>query len=136
MHDFAPDDHSHWGKRKAGAFLDGLSSPAIDLVRLSRHTLGDQDLEIELLGMFELQAGKIIGDLTRIACEDLTTSAHLAHKLKGSALAVGATRVAEAAARLETLLADSAGRPALVGALSSLAGAVSEAREAIAKLVG
>jgi HPt (histidine-containing phosphotransfer) domain-containing protein len=136
MHDFAPIDHSQWGKRKAGAFSDDLSPPAIDLVRLARHSLGDQDLEIELLGMFERQAAKLIGELTLIGLEDATAAAHLAHKLKGSALAVGATRVAEAAARFDTLLMESPARSMLAAALAGLAAAVSEAREAIVKLIG
>jgi HPt (histidine-containing phosphotransfer) domain-containing protein len=111
------------------------ATPAIDLVRLARHCLGDQDLEQELLEMFDRQAARIVAQLTAAALGDPKASADLAHKLKGSALAVGADRVAQAAGRLEALCGDSPGRSALAAALASLAATVSEAREAIVKLI-
>ncbi len=107
--------------------------PAIDLVRLARQCLGDQDLERELLDMFERQSARVIGRLASAASEDFKLRADLAHTLKGSALAVGAQRVADAAARVEILCDERAGEATLAAALARLAGAVSEAREAIAK---
>jgi HPt (histidine-containing phosphotransfer) domain-containing protein len=109
-------------------------SPAIDLVRLARQCLGDQELERELLALFERQAARAIGRMTSAANDDFKLRADLAHTLKGSALAVGAQRVAEAAARVETLCEEQAGAATLAAAVASLAGAVSEAREAIVKL--
>jgi HPt (histidine-containing phosphotransfer) domain-containing protein len=111
-------------------------APAIDLVLLARHSLGDQDLERELLALFEAQAARIIGPLAAARSDDFKRRADLAHTLRGSALAVGANRVGAAAARLEALCGDCAGQATAAAALASLAGAVSEAREAIARLLG
>jgi HPt (histidine-containing phosphotransfer) domain-containing protein len=68
----------------------------IDLQHLRRMTLGDSVLEREVLGMFLAQTARLIDDLT-IAVEPSA----LAHRLKGSARAIGAFRVAEGAAALE-----------------------------------
>jgi HPt (histidine-containing phosphotransfer) domain-containing protein len=134
MDDMAPSDYDIWQNRDAGRAGETPSTPPIDLVRLARHSLGDQDLELELLDMFARQAARIIAQLTQSANEDAKIGADLAHKLKGSALAVGADRVAQAAGRFETLCEDSPGQIALAAALASLAAAVSEAREAIVRL--
>jgi HPt (histidine-containing phosphotransfer) domain-containing protein len=132
MDDIAPSIYDPWGNKSSTMPVE--TTPAIDLVRLARHSLGDQDLEQELLEMFERQAARIVVQLTETAPGDFKATADLAHKLKGSALAVGADRVAQAAGRLEALCGDSPGRSALAAALASLAATVSEAREAIIKL--
>jgi HPt (histidine-containing phosphotransfer) domain-containing protein len=80
------------------AFAPG--EPAIDLVHLARQTDGDAALETELLALFDRQSASFaqkLGDseLPRRARGDL------AHKLRGSALAIGAPRVALAAEALE-----------------------------------
>lgn len=81
-------------------------SPVIDLVHLARQSLGDRGLECELLALFERQAGQIIDRLTKRGSEDARKMrTDLAHTLKGSALAVGANRVAEAAADFEAATA-------------------------------
>lgn len=74
------------------------SSP-IDLVHLARQTMGDRALERELLALFERQAVQIADKLRR--AEAGATTADLAHKLKGSARAVGAGAVAAAAENYE-----------------------------------
>jgi HPt (histidine-containing phosphotransfer) domain-containing protein len=74
------------------------SSP-IDLVHLARQTMGDRALEKELLALFERQAGQIADKLQR--AESGAATADLAHKLKGSARAVGAGAVAAAAEHYE-----------------------------------
>jgi HPt (histidine-containing phosphotransfer) domain-containing protein len=132
MNDLAPRNFEIWENDYSAA--DVVLAPAIDLVHLARQCLGDQELERELLVLFERQAARIVGELAAARGDDFRHRADLAHTLKGSALAVGAGRVVEAAARLETLCADRAGQATLAAALASLAGAVSEAREAIAKL--
>ena len=135
MNDFAA--RSFAASEDAPEFAPDLpadSTPAIDLVRLARQCLGDQDLERELLVLFERQAARAIGRLAGAPSGDFKLRADLAHTLKGSALAVGAQRVAEAAARVETLCSEQAGDATLAAALASLAAAVSEAREAIARL--
>ena len=68
----------------------------IDLQHLRGMTLGDQALEREVLGIFLAQTARPIGDLL-ISAEPTA----LAHRLKGSARAIGAFRIAERAAALE-----------------------------------
>jgi HPt (histidine-containing phosphotransfer) domain-containing protein len=135
MDDIAPDDCDIWRNKGAASSEDAQPTPPIDLVLLARQSLGDQNLELELLEMFQRQAARIIAQLTQAASEDYKGRADLAHRLKGSALAVGARRVAQAAGRFEALCGEAPGRVALAAALASLAATVSEAREAIVKLI-
>jgi len=96
----------------------------IDFEHLKRMTLGDAGLEQEVLAMFSAQSAKLLDTLATLPAE----TGALAHTLKGSARAIGAFAVAEAAARLETALAH--GRdPA--EALAELGDAVALARTAI-----
>jgi HPt (histidine-containing phosphotransfer) domain-containing protein len=74
----------------------------LDTDHLQRMTLGDAELEREVLAMFSAQASGLIGSLA-----DLPPEAQaLAHTLKGSARAIGAFRVADAAEHLEDTLRD------------------------------
>jgi HPt (histidine-containing phosphotransfer) domain-containing protein len=73
----------------------------IDFEHLKRMTLDDAGLEHEVLAMFAAQSAKLIGMLANLQ-KDAPT---LAHTLKGSARAIGAFGVADAAARLEAVLA-------------------------------
>jgi len=73
----------------------------IDLDHLREVTLSDPELAREVLGMFESQAGRLMEKLAAIP-ED---AGPLAHTLKGSARAIGAHRVAAAAAALEAAIA-------------------------------
>ena len=127
MNNLAPTLSKTWNNSR--------TRPAIDLVQLARQCLGDQELERELLAMFDRQAARLIGQMAAARNDDFRLRADLAHTLKGSALAVGAARVAEAAGRVEALCAEQAQETILAAALASLAGAVSEAREAVARLV-
>src|SRR3979411_111854 len=83
----------------------------IDFEHLKRMTLDDAGLEHEVLAMFAAQSAKLIATLAGLpkdsgknagkdAGKDAPT---LAHTLKGSARAIGAFGVADAAARLETV---------------------------------
>ena len=85
---------------KAGG--DGASACPIDLVHLARQTMGDNALEAELLALFDRQAAQIAEQL-RLADSDAATifGPDLAHKLKGSARAIGAQEVASAAENYE-----------------------------------
>lgn len=78
--------------------LEQASQPAIDLVHLSRQTLGDTALEIELLSLFDRQAQLLA---TRLGApfrpEESRWRGDLAHTLKGSACAIGAFGVSVAA---------------------------------------
>lgn len=113
-------------------FDAGLArGPAIDLVHLARQTMGDEALQLELLGLFDKQAGLAIARLgEECGAGPAQWRADLAHTLKGSARAVGARRVAAGAEAYEIAVRD--GRPDL----EELAVAVAEARRVIAELLG
>jgi HPt (histidine-containing phosphotransfer) domain-containing protein len=96
----------------------------IDIAHLRRMTLGDAALEREVLTMFAAQAARL---LTELAALPPGASA-LAHTLKGSARAVGAFAVGDAAAHVESLIR-SGGNPA--AAMSELDDAVTDAKAAI-----
>src|SRR3954462_6506887 len=74
----------------------------IDIEHLRRMTLGDAGLEHEVLAMFSAQAARLIDPLATLPAE----AGALAHTLKGSARAIGAFGVAEAAERLEAAIDD------------------------------
>jgi len=101
----------------------------IDLDHLRRMTLGDAELEREVLAMFARQARHLAASL---ATNPPETNA-LVHTLKGSARAIGAGRVAGAAAALEAAIRDG---QAPAQALGVLCDAVAEADAAIAALLG
>ena len=106
--------------------------PAIDLVHLARQTMDDPGLENELLEMFDRQSQRIVADLMEIEQGDARAQANLAHKLRGSALAIGARRVANAARALEeSCLAGAVDQAPLRQALEQ---AVAEARAEIDRL--
>jgi len=96
----------------------------IDVEHLRRMTLGDIGLEHEVLAMFAAQSAKLLDTLDTLPAE----AGALVHTLKGSAKAIGAFAVAEAAALLEAVLADR-GDPS--EALAELGDAVALARTAI-----
>ncbi|UGY15982.1 Hpt domain-containing protein [Bradyrhizobium septentrionale] len=96
----------------------------IDLDHLQRMTLGDRGLEREVLAMFSTQSARILGELAVLPPEAATH----AHTLKGSARAIGAFGVAEAAAQLETALI---GGSDPAQPLAALGAAIAEARTAI-----
>jgi HPt (histidine-containing phosphotransfer) domain-containing protein len=96
----------------------------IDFEHLKRMTLGDAGLEQEVLAMFAAQSVKLMAALAAAPAD----AGALAHTLKGSARAIGAVGVAEAAARLEAVLANGADPSSLVAELGD---AVALARAAI-----
>jgi HPt (histidine-containing phosphotransfer) domain-containing protein len=96
----------------------------IDSAHLDRMTLGDASLEREVLAMF---SGQAVGLIARLATLPSDVMA-LAHTMKGSARAIGAFRVADAAEALEAAIRDG-DDPAQ--ALAGLKDAVAEARTAI-----
>jgi HPt (histidine-containing phosphotransfer) domain-containing protein len=100
----------------------------VNLEHLRQMTLGDAGLEREVLDMFARQASNLAGALAAMPAD----GGALAHTLKGSARAIGAFRVAEAAEALETAIRDS---HAPAQALADLRDAVSEARAAIAAIL-
>src|SRR6476620_10985005 len=72
----------------------------IDFEHLSRMTLADPGLEQEVLAMFVAQSAKLVSTLATLPSD----ASALAHTLKGSARAIGAFAVADAAARLEAAI--------------------------------
>ena len=86
-------------------------------------TLGDARLEREVLGMFAGQAVRLIEALAALPAD----AAAIAHTLNGSARAIGAFQVADAAEALEAAIKD--GEPS--AALAALQQAVAKARGAI-----
>jgi HPt (histidine-containing phosphotransfer) domain-containing protein len=101
----------------------------IDLAHLARMTLGEPNLEHEVLGLFDRQAAMLLARMTR---ERPRAIAAFAHTLTGSARGVGAWRVADAAETVERLAAQNASI-ALGRAIARLTCAVEEARAVIAQ---
>jgi HPt (histidine-containing phosphotransfer) domain-containing protein len=111
--------------------------PPLDLVHLARQCLGDHELEAELLGLFRLQARALTAQLSDSPPLSLESKAKIAHKLCGSALAVGARRVAGAAQRIEDMAtAPGDQRPAETHAIAALQSAVAEALAEIERIRG
>jgi HPt (histidine-containing phosphotransfer) domain-containing protein len=115
--------------------IDWMPSPPlvpddgpIDIEHLQRMTLGDISLEREVLGMFSAQAASLLAALATLPPD----AGALAHTLKGSARAIGAIAVADAARDLETVLGDGSDPSKVLGALND---AITEARAAIAAIL-
>jgi HPt (histidine-containing phosphotransfer) domain-containing protein len=96
----------------------------VDIAHLRRMTLGDAGLEREVLAMFAGQAARLIGALAALPAD----AAELAHTLNGSARAIGAFQVADAAEALEAAMRDG-GEPS--AALAALQQAIAQACSAI-----
>jgi HPt (histidine-containing phosphotransfer) domain-containing protein len=113
-----------------GAPDERTDNAAIDRSQLSRMTFGDQSLEREVLQLFDRQAEIL---MERMNASGPSAIATLAHTLKGSAVGVGASRVARAAAAAE--LAASHSPDECGQAIAELARSVDEARAQIAGLL-
>jgi HPt (histidine-containing phosphotransfer) domain-containing protein len=100
----------------------------IDFEHLNRMTLGDAGLEQEVLAMFVAQSARLVSMLATKPSD----AGALAHTLKGSARAIGAFDVADAADRLEAAIARGFAVPA---ALAELVEAVAQAQAAIAPVL-
>jgi HPt (histidine-containing phosphotransfer) domain-containing protein len=130
---------SDWDESVAGGF-----DPPLDLVHLARQCLGDHELEAELLGLFRLQAPALTAQLADSSHLSLESKAKIAHQLRGSALAVGARRVARAAWSIEELAsaagprspADATQRLDEAGGIAALLLAVTEAVVEIDRILG
>src|SRR5882757_2669486 len=96
----------------------------IDFEHLKRMTLGDSSLEREVLAMFSAQSARLVSALAGRPAD----ARALAHTLTGSARAIGAFAVADAASRLEAALANGSEASEL---LAELGDAVALARTAI-----
>ncbi len=115
--------------------VDWMPSPPLapedgplDIGHLRRMTLGDADLQSQVLAMFLAQTASLAGALAGLPAD----AAGLAHRLTGSARAIGAFRLADAAGDLEAAIRRG-GNP--TERLDDLALAVTEARSAIEELL-
>ncbi len=90
-------------ERPGTALVGAVVAPPkpIDLGHLGRYTLGDRNLEQEILGLFVAELPKTIAALQDAQSERDWRVA--AHTLKGSGRAVGAWRVAKAAQTAESI---------------------------------
>ena len=91
--------------------------PILDLQHLGRQTAGDIALESELLTLFEAQCERL-RPLLGAGCP-AAARADAAHTLKGSACAIGASRLGAVAGRLEAALR---GKAPETGAAALMAG--------------
>ena len=105
--------------------------PVIDLAHLSTMTLGERDLEREVLELFDRHSEML---MARMASEPPRVVAALAHTLSGSARGIGAWRVAAAAITVERM-ATRSGAVMLTGAMDRLTAAVAEARTAVGDIL-
>lgn len=83
------------------ATLPAPGPDPIDRAHLARYTMGDRDLELEVLHLFAQQAEKCVATMLHATTAQAWRDA--AHGLKGSASAVGAWNVANLAYAAETL---------------------------------
>src|SRR6187200_1434316 len=112
------------------AQLEALEMAVLDRDHLARMTFGDRGLEREVLQLFDRQSELL---LDRMRASEPAAIATLAHTLKGSAVGIGATRVASAAAEVEATAQAKSGESSR--AIEELAQAVEEARAAISALI-
>jgi HPt (histidine-containing phosphotransfer) domain-containing protein len=98
----------------------------LDWEHLSQYTMDDEVLAAEIVGLFLVQMPSTLAMLRSAASpEDWKLATHT---LKGSAMAVGAMRIARFAAELEKLdIAESKTRQPLLAALDAEIAAVREA---------
>jgi len=109
---------------------EALEVAVLDRDHLARMTFGDRSLEREVLQLFDRQSELLLG---RMRASEPAAIATLAHTLKGSAVGIGATRVAGAAAEVETT---ARARPdECKRTIDELAQAVKAARDEISALI-
>ena len=109
---------------------------AIDHDHLARYTLGNRDLEIEVLELFAGEAPRTLARLRMAAEADVVPPRDwqlASHTLKGSARAVGAWKVASAAEAAERDSLDD--RSSLLAHVAGLEEAVGEVTGYIAGLM-
>ena len=121
------------GERPEGGAPD---APVLDLVHLSAQSLGDRNLELELLQLFDRQSEQILLRLdSGLALGERRWVRDLCHTLKGSARAVGAGHVAAAAEIYGEALLSPAGEAELDVHRAALVARVREVRAKIADLL-
>jgi HPt (histidine-containing phosphotransfer) domain-containing protein len=87
------------GAAPAMTYSPATAQRPVDLAHLARQTMGNRELEREVLHLFVRQAEMVLQGLGTPGADRAT----LAHTLLGAARGIGAHRVATAAARLEAV---------------------------------
>ncbi|MGE3246736.1 MAG: Hpt domain-containing protein [Beijerinckiaceae bacterium] len=122
--------------KEKGARATYPEGRTLDLVHLSQQSLGDRDLEIELLTLFDRQAETIAARLVQpLSAGDRKWRQDLCHTLKGSARAVGACKVAACAEAFEDALRSAASEADLDAHAAQLRIFVEEAQGVIRELI-
>ena len=104
----------------------------IDTEHLSRMTLGELSLQREVLALFDRQADML---LPRIRGGAPATVVASAHTLKGSAVGIGAFKVARAVEQVEQAQSLEIRDAAIAAAVDTLAVVLDEAKAEIARLL-
>jgi HPt (histidine-containing phosphotransfer) domain-containing protein len=107
------------------------ASPVIDRAHLGRMTLGDRNLEAEVLSLFVRQADLL---LARMQDAPPSAIAAFAHTLGGSARGIGVWEVASVAATVELAVRGNA-EVTVSAAVARLVAAVAVAQAEIAELL-
>lgn len=103
----------------------------IDLVHLAKQCLGDENLEREILRLFETTLKTYYERLTvATTFDDLAINLH---SIKGAASGVGAWSIAEQAKAMEAEMRD--GRPIKAERIADLGIAVEEVRDFISRML-
>ena len=103
----------------------------VDLVHLAKQCLGDENLEIEVLRLFDTTVATYFGRFKLAsAFDDLAINLH---SIKGASAGVGAWAIADMAGALEKDL--KAGRPLTAERIEDLGMAVEEVRDFIARML-
>ncbi|MGU3359847.1 Hpt domain-containing protein [Methylobacterium sp. M6A4_1b] len=97
----------------------------LDAEHLARQTFGDVELAAELMGLFAAQCLRLLPGIVD-AGGPIAERADLAHTLKGSALGVGAVRIALSSGAVEDAL-----RTGAAASCDELAAAVRETLAAL-----
>ena len=122
----------------AAAQARQYAAPEVNLAFLACQCMGDAVLQQEILALFLIEARRMRREfaVARLAAGALANAAgalaDMAHKLKGSALAVGANLLAQDAERLENLCRSGAGIGERQTALARLDAALLRVCQALA----
>jgi HPt (histidine-containing phosphotransfer) domain-containing protein len=112
--------------------LPGGSAQVIDTQHLFRMTLGELSLQREVLALFDRQADILLPRIRRGAP---AVAAASAHTLKGSAVGIGAFKVARAAEAVEQARGCDIPDAAVAAAIDTLTAVLDEAKAEIASLL-
>lgn len=97
--------------RTAAQSMSPNGQSPVDLVHLSKQTLGNRSLEREVLALFATQSTMCMEKLG--AASSPAERADIVHTLKGSAQSIGAWAIAEAALGVEVAARDMVDDPEL-----------------------